>query len=51
MHKIIMAVYMLLDFFLAVAAGDSLEEKGMNRVQHTRVNIQNERFDKAEIVE
>lgn len=40
-----------LGFLLGSGGWGFFGGKGIRRVQHTRVNIQNERFDKAEIVE
>lgn len=40
-----------LGFLLGSGGWGFFGGKGMHRVRHTRVNIQNERFDKAEIVE
>ncbi|MBA4322396.1 MAG: hypothetical protein C0408_06210 [Odoribacter sp.] len=40
-----------LGFLLGSGGWGFFGGKGIRRVQHTRVNIKNERFDKAEIVE
>jgi hypothetical protein len=40
-----------LGFLLGSGGWGFFGGKGVRRIQHTRVNIQNERFDKAEIVE
>jgi hypothetical protein len=40
-----------LGFLLGSGGWGFFGGKGVKRVQHTRVNFQNERFDKAEIVE
>jgi hypothetical protein len=40
-----------LGFLLGSGGWGFFGGKGIKRVQHSRVNIQNERFDKAEIVE
>jgi hypothetical protein len=40
-----------LGFLLGSGGWGFFGGKGIKRVQHTRVNIQNERFDKSEIVE
>jgi len=40
-----------LGFLLGSGGWGFFGGKGVRRVQHTRVNIQNERFDKAEVVE
>jgi hypothetical protein len=40
-----------LGFLLGSGGWGFFGGKGIRRVQHTRVNIRNERFDKAEIVE
>jgi hypothetical protein len=40
-----------LGFLLGSGGWGFFGGKGVKRVRHTRVNIQNERFDKAEVVE
>jgi hypothetical protein len=40
-----------LGFLLGSGGWGFFGGKGVKRVQHTRVNIQNERFDKAEVIE
>jgi lysophospholipid acyltransferase (LPLAT)-like uncharacterized protein len=40
-----------LGFLLGSGGWGFFGGKGIRRIQHTRVNIQNEKFDKAEIVE
>jgi hypothetical protein len=40
-----------LGFLLGSGGWGFFGGKGIKRVQHTRVNVRNERFDKAEIVE
>jgi hypothetical protein len=40
-----------LGFLLGSGGWGFFGGKGVKRVQHTRVNFQNERFDKAEVVE
>jgi hypothetical protein len=40
-----------LGFLLGSGGWGFFGGKGVNRVRHTRVNVQNQRFDKAEIVE
>jgi hypothetical protein len=40
-----------LGFLLGSGGWGFFGGKGIKRVQHTRVNFQNERFDKSEIVE
>ena len=40
-----------LGFLLGSGGWGFFGSKGVSRVRHTRVNVQNEKFDKAEIVE